>query len=275
MGRIILSRKLPDGACVPAILIRVLAAFGFSAGFDPAGKEARAVFCIVGFVFEAVRSRVTEAAEDEAPSNLAAEAAVGAVAAAGRRTGRVGDFGLGFANAGDVGPGFLTVFAVEAVEIWAGLGAILPDSFAGADGLLAGFSTSFVSSFFGSCVASGLVAAVFAGGAAFDCCCFPDVVALIEVCGADGAEISRLVSAGSRAVEGTIEAAGSVSIGAGVALGFSSVVDSAAWIAFPFPFVTPPVEALFCGPCGCVEADFNGWAPFGLLVTGPALGALF
>ena len=49
------------------------------------------------------------------PSSLAAEAAVGAVAAAGSRAGRVGDFGRGLLKAGlgEVGIILLGVCAVE------------------------------------------------------------------------------------------------------------------------------------------------------------------
>lgn len=53
----------------------------------------------------AVLARLGER-EGAAPPSLAAEAAVGAVAEAGRRTGRVGDLGRGLLR-GDVGPAFL------------------------------------------------------------------------------------------------------------------------------------------------------------------------
>lgn len=121
MGRIILSRKLPGGAGAPAILIRDFGALTFSRGLDPAGRDARDDFGPGGLGFEVARPRVTDAMfiglrspiDGGAPSNLAADAAVGAVAEAGKRTGRVGDLGLGLVNAEAIGSGFLTGFVVD------------------------------------------------------------------------------------------------------------------------------------------------------------------
>ena len=179
-----------------------------SAGLDPAGSEARDVFPPRGLGFEVVRPRVTVDAAGGAPSSLAAEAAVGAVAEAGRRTGRVGDFGLGFTNAGDVGPGFLTGFAVDVVDAVVGLGAVLVGGFDTADGRLAGLFSSLVIDFFDSFGGSGFGAAVFAGEAAFDSGSLPDAFALVGVRGAVGAVFSCLVSEASGAVGGTGGAAG-------------------------------------------------------------------
>ena len=208
VGRIILSRKLPDGACVLAMLIRDLGAFGLSAGLDPAGREARDVFPTGGLGFEVVRPRVTTAAAGGAPSSLAAEAAVGAVAEAGRRTGRVGDFGLGFTNAGDVGPGFLTAFPVDVVDTGVGLGTVLVGGFDTADGRLVGLFSSFGVIIFCSFGGFGFGAAVFAGEAAFDSGCLPDAFALVGVRGTVGAVFSCLVSEASGAAGGAGDVAG-------------------------------------------------------------------
>ena len=170
--------------------------------------EARDVFRTAGLGFEVVRPRVTMAAAGGAPSNLAAEAAVGAVAEAGRRTGRVGDLGLGFTNAGDVGPGFLTVFPIDVVDVGVGLGAVLVGGFDTADGRLAGFFSSFANSFFDSCGGSGFGAAVFGDEAAFESGCLPDAFAPVGVRGAVGTVVSCLVSEVSRALDGAGGATG-------------------------------------------------------------------
>ena len=137
MGRIILSRKLPDGVDAPAILIRDFGALILSRGLDPTGKEVRDAFGAVGLGLEVARPRVTDAMfiglrspiDGGAPSNFAADAAVGAVAEAGKRTGRVGDLGFGFVNAGVGGSNFLTGFALDMLAAGAGFetGAVVPD----------------------------------------------------------------------------------------------------------------------------------------------------
>ena len=66
-----------------------------------------------GFWVLAILARLGDR-EGGPPPSLAADAAVGAVADEGRRTGRVGDFGRGLVR-GDVGPGLL--FATELVLI--------------------------------------------------------------------------------------------------------------------------------------------------------------
>ena len=179
-----------------------------SAGLEPAGREARDVFPTGGLGFEVVRPRVTTAAAGGAPSSLAAEAAVGAVAEAGRRTGRVGDLGLGFTNAGDVGPDFLNALPVDEVDAGVALGAVLVGGFDTADGRLAGLFSSLGMVFFDSFGGSGFGAVVFAGEAAFDSGCLPDAFALVGVRGAVGAVFSCLVSEASGAVGGAGGAAG-------------------------------------------------------------------
>lgn len=179
-----------------------------SAGLDPAGREARDVLRTGGLGFEFVRPRVLTAAAGGAPSSLAAEAAVGAVAEAGRRTGRVGDLGLGFTNPGEVGPGFLTVFPVDVMDAGACLGAVLVGGFDIAGGRLARLLSSFVKVFFASFGGSTFGAAVFAGETAFDSGRFPDAFALVGVRGAVGAEFSCLVSEATGAVDGAGGAAG-------------------------------------------------------------------
>lgn len=65
------------------------------------------------------------------PAILAAEAAVGAVAEAGSRTGRVGDRGLGF-DSGDMGVVFLLAFALTEDDDCLGFGAaVVEDLFDG------------------------------------------------------------------------------------------------------------------------------------------------
>ena len=90
-----------------AVLSRdFILSFAFSTGFDPAGSDVRAGFCRRDVGFEVTRS-LDLAVAAVAASSLAADAAVGAVAEPGSRTGRVGDFGRGFVNdGGDEGPSF-------------------------------------------------------------------------------------------------------------------------------------------------------------------------
>lgn len=133
---------------------------------------------------------------------------MGAVAEAGSRSGRVGDFGLGFTNPGEVGPGFLTIFAVDVVGGGAGLGAVLVGGFDATGGRLARLFSSFAKFFFTSFGGSTFGAAVFAGEAAFEGGCLPDAFALVGVRGTVGAEFSFLVSEASGAVDGAGGAAG-------------------------------------------------------------------
>lgn len=116
------------------------------------------------------------------PSNLAAEAAVRAVAAAGRRTGRVGDLGRGLLNGcfGDVLSGLSTSLAAELPDDGADFDGF--DGAAGVGFVVAGarlfcFLMSLASSFFGS-----LEGADF-GDAFLGVCTLPDSVALVGVCG--------------------------------------------------------------------------------------------
>lgn len=120
VGRIMRDRKSLAGAFVPAILVRGLG-FGFCSGVDAGNDERGALvrmFAAVGlggalapvalfkvdgldgFAVEALLSGrggivLPVFAEDEA---------VDAVAAPGRRTGRVGDLGLGLTTLGERGP---------------------------------------------------------------------------------------------------------------------------------------------------------------------------
>ena len=82
----------------------------FSVGLDLGGSDVRTGFCRRDVGFDGTRSLGLVVAAG-ATSSLAADAAVGAVAELGSRTGRVGDFGRGFVNdGGDVGPGFFPGF---------------------------------------------------------------------------------------------------------------------------------------------------------------------
>lgn len=78
------------------------------------------------------------------PSTFAAEAAVGAVAAAGRRTGRVGDLGRDLVDGcfGDVDSVFLTCCAVELPDNGAGFEGFEDAGFEAADDRLVGFFMS-------------------------------------------------------------------------------------------------------------------------------------
>lgn len=118
VGRIILAKNPPSAGFDPAMLVRA----GFFGGIaDGAGKDARGAFgrgcnatagvrflvSAEGLLVVVMEVRLGERAGAPAPS-FAAEAVVGAVREAGRRTGRVGDFGWVFVD-GDVGPAFLSI----------------------------------------------------------------------------------------------------------------------------------------------------------------------
>lgn len=109
VGRIILARNDPSGAFMLAILVRGLG-FWFGAGW--AGSEGldeglRVLFegvlpiTDVALLVVATLARLGDLIGRASPS-FAADEAVVAIAAAGRRTGRVGDLGRGFGLGGDV-----------------------------------------------------------------------------------------------------------------------------------------------------------------------------
>ena len=107
--------------------------------------------------FEGTRSLDLPLVAGGAASTLAVDAAVGAVAEPGSRTGRVGDFGRGFVNeGGDVGPGFFPGFCAS-FDIGTG-------AFGGADARLglsaAIFLVSSGISFFG-CFEAGIFGDIF------------------------------------------------------------------------------------------------------------------
>lgn len=79
--------------------------------------------------------------------SFAAEEAVEAVAAPGRRTGRVGDFGRGFV-VGEVGPGFLTALRVGTEAPFSSFVAGALSAFAPAESRLALGTGSFLGSLF-------------------------------------------------------------------------------------------------------------------------------
>ena len=120
----------------------------------------------------------------------------------------MGDLGLGFTNPGEAGPGFLTVFADDAVDAGAGLGAVLVGGFDTTGGRLARLFSSFAKFFFTSFGGSTFVAALFAGETVFDGGCLPDAFALVGVRGTAGAEFFCLVSEAAGAVDGADGAAG-------------------------------------------------------------------
>ena len=148
VGRIILSRKFPSGAFELAVLSRDFGlSFAFSAGFDPAGKDDRIGFGRRDVGFEGTRS-LGLAVTAGAASVLAADAAVGAVAEAGSRTGRVGDFGRGFVNDdGGMGSGFFPGFGAGFETAVVTFGATDRGLGTSTTVFLASFGTSFFKSF--------------------------------------------------------------------------------------------------------------------------------
>lgn len=142
VGRIIRARKPSSAAFGAPVLVRL---FDFSDALDGPGREGREVFlpgfkdapggaprepAIVRSLFsvDGFRPRLLLMLarlgdlEGCAPATLAAEAAVGAVAEAGRRTGRVGDLGLGF-DGGEIGVVLLLTFALTDPDVCLGFGA--------------------------------------------------------------------------------------------------------------------------------------------------------
>ena len=110
VGRIILAKKLSSGAFPTALRGLGSSAAGLDVGggreaffvdvdpvCGPRSLEAGAsLFSVEGLRLMVVEPVRLGDRDGGAPLSLAAEAAVGAVAAAGRRAGRVGDFGFGF-----------------------------------------------------------------------------------------------------------------------------------------------------------------------------------
>lgn len=151
VGRIIRARKPSSAAFGAPVLVRL---FVLSGALDGAGREGREVFllptfddapdgtprepAIVRFLtsVDGLRPRLLLILarlgdlEGGPPAILAAEAAVGAVAEAGRRTGRVGDRGLGLVG-GEMGVVFLLAFALTEDDGCPGFGT------AAVDGLVA------------------------------------------------------------------------------------------------------------------------------------------
>lgn len=166
VGRIIRARKPSSAAFGAPVLVRLL---GFSGAFDGAGREGREVFlprfkdapeggprdpATVRFLFNVdglrprlllILARLGDLSGGP-PATLAAEAAVGAVAEAGRRTGRVGDRGLDF-DSGETDVAFLLAFALTEADDCLGFEAAAVEELV-ANEVRLGFS--FVDSFDGS-----------------------------------------------------------------------------------------------------------------------------
>jgi hypothetical protein len=192
-------------------------------------------------VFTGFRSPI----DGGATSNLAADAAVGAVAEAGKRTGRVGDLGLGFAIVEAAVSGFLTGFSVEVLAGATGFEIGAVGGLGTPDGRLACFLTSLIMSFFGSLDGTAFGDAGLTGAGAFDSGCLPIAVALVGVRGAEVIVFCCLVSEVSGVVDVADAAAGWVSIGAGgAAFCFGSGGGFAAGTSFALPLVLLGIGAL-------------------------------
>ena len=141
---------------------------------------------------------------------MAAEAAVGAVAAGGSLAGRVGDFGRGFVNVdlGEAGFDNLVLDDGGCFAATAGGGLEAADCCADV------FFGSFSSSFFGSFAFPGFGDALLANG------CLVDAFALVGVRGSVGVFLSGLPFPASFSVGGPDLLADAVSIAAGCVAGF-------------------------------------------------------
>jgi len=188
------------------MLVLGLNAFGLSTGLGPAGNEVRVGF---GRGFAGFGGCLPATCDGGDPSTLAAAAAVRAVAAAGRRTGRVGDLGRGLLNGclGEVLSGLLTGLATELPDDGAGFEGFDDGPGAGLDAaevLCIGFLLSLANSF-------GSLAGADFGEASLGVDCLPDAVAIFGVRGP-----GSICCRGSRCVvslvlEATIGVAGCVS----------------------------------------------------------------
>lgn len=195
VGRIIRARNDPSGALALAVLTRAL---GFWLSFDAAGSEvlgvnlraldngaARSLPSTAGlrplFTLERLGDR-----EGGASPNLAADEAVVAVAAAGKRTERVGDFGRAFVM-GEIGPRFFAESPLGAETPFSDLVPAASGTLVPTDSRLVLATGSFLGSRF---VCFGAVEGPDClGDAVFDGACLPATFGEFGVFG-DPAEIS-------------------------------------------------------------------------------------
>lgn len=151
------------------------------------------------------------------PSSLAAEAAVGAVAAAGKRAMRVGDLGRGLVNAdfGEVGTDFLTGLLAEVLGAWEGFAGAAVAGFETADGRPMGFFTSFTASFFGSLEDPGFGDGLLEDSLLGDAPCLVVAVVLVGVRGSEEIVSRGLLPDASAAVDEGADGSGCVLTAAG------------------------------------------------------------